>query len=144
MDKMNCNTPNRQITVGFRCELQMPDDMSLAVQLLANRSHVKIVETYRTLRIPSERDVCLGLFNDYGKVSYQGDTVAYVPDKPLEDDLIRLLIDLRNQFLTKKDIVSADKITEQLRSMGVVLTNRAGSEIFWNESGKLESKKVEG
>jgi hypothetical protein len=139
---MNYNNPNRQITIGVSQTLNFPDDASRVTQLLANgRPEIKVVETYRVFRIPSERDECVKYLHGYGKVVYQGDTVINVrTEKHLEDELLHYLVDLYHQALAKKDVLLADQIMDKLRAMGVVLMPRKGSDLFWNVSGLIQTK----
>ncbi len=127
------NSPKREIIVGFRSELKVPDDIGTVIQLTASKPEIKIVESYHVVPLPKGRDDMIGLLNSYGKIVYQEDTVAYIDGgKNLEDSLINYLIELRNEFVAKKDILQAEKITEKLRLMGVVLMPRKNSAIIWN------------
>lgn len=104
----------------------MPDDLSMAVQLTANKPEMTICENIKTYKIPKERDAFWGHLERIGDVVYYEDTIAHLPPdiKELTDSLIPFLIELRNNFRQKKDFVMAGKITERLRVMGVVLMDR--------------------
>ncbi len=127
------NSPKREIIIGFRAELKVPDDIGTVIQLIASKPEIKIVESYHVAQIPKDRDEMIGLLNSYGKIVYQEDVVAYVDGgKNLEDSLINYLVELRSEFIAKKNILQAEKITEKLRLMGVVLMPRKNSAIIWN------------
>ncbi len=61
----------------------------------------------------------LGLFQEKGR-----------PLKGVEDDLIRLLIDLRAELRTKKEFGLSDRIRERLLELGVVLKDTAQGTIW--------------
>jgi cysteinyl-tRNA synthetase len=137
---LHYHEPKRQIVIGVKSNLHMAKDSEVVRQsLLINGPNIKIVETYRIFNTFRDTETCIDYLKGYGEVVHQTDVIVNLPEKKnLEDELVRLLVDLYLQAKEKKDLTASDQIKNKLQSIGVVLIARKDSDIFWNANGLIK------
>ncbi|MCX6095141.1 MAG: cysteine--tRNA ligase [Candidatus Bipolaricaulota bacterium] len=123
-----------ELLPGFRARYlaEMDSDLNTVGGLAAIQELVAETNRFRSTARGSDRQVLreavalvrelgwpLGLFQEKGRVQ-----------KGLEDELIRLLIDLRAELRKKKEFALADRIRDRLTELGVELKDTAQGTIW--------------
>jgi cysteinyl-tRNA synthetase len=100
----------------------MDDDFNTPVALSVMLSYSRRLETYANLR-PAKRRLQEGLdvLRDFSSIIGIDLSEAWVERPEIIDELIRLIVDLRDEARKRSDWATADKIRERLASLKISL-----------------------